>query len=85
LHSVAFVVLVLMFPIEQLADVHWPLMVAQAVLLAAFMVYFFVALRVVYQSNWFVSLLKSVAILFGYMIIVSIAIEMTSNFLILGD
>ena len=85
LHSVAFVVLVLMFPIEQLADVHWPLMVAQAVLLAAFMLYFVVALRVVYQSNWFVSLLKSVAVLFGYMIVVSIAIEMTSNFLILGD
>jgi hypothetical protein len=85
LHSVAFVVLALMFPIEQLADVHWPLMVAQAVLLAAFMLYFVVALRVVYQSNWFVLLLKSVAILFGYMIVVSIAIEMTSNFLILGD
>jgi hypothetical protein len=39
----------------------------------------------VYQSSWFAVAWKSAIILFAYMVIVSIAIENTSDFLIIAD
>jgi hypothetical protein len=50
-----------------------------------FLVYFVVALRRVYRSSWPAVALKSTAVLFVYGIVLSVAIENTSNFLIIAD
>jgi uncharacterized membrane protein (DUF485 family) len=60
-------------------------MFAQLALLVYFFAYFVIAAQRVYRSGWLVASLKSSAILFGYMIAVSIAIENTSSFLIIAD
>ena len=74
-----------MLPFENLANENLFLLIAQIVVFAYFIGYFAVAVRRVYRSTWPVSVLKSVAVLFGYMILVSIAIESTSSFLIIAD
>ena len=74
-----------MLPLEEVADRNVGLMIAQFVLLVYFLAYFVIAARRVYGSGWLVAALKSGAVLFGYMIVVSIAIENTSNFLIIAD
>jgi len=53
--------------------------------LTYFVMYFVLAVRRVYGSSWLATILRSVAVLFGYMIAVSVAIEGTSNFLIIAD
>lgn len=85
LHTAGYLVLLLMLPLEDFANQNIGLMIAQAVLLAYFFAYLVVAMQRVYRSSWFVAALKSVAVMFGYMIIVSVAIENTSNFLIIAD
>ena len=85
LHTVGYVVLVLMLPLEELANRYITLMFVQVALLAYFLAYFVIAAQRVYRSGWLVTILKSFAVLFGYMIIVSIAIENTSSFLIIAD
>ena len=84
-HSAAFVVLAAMLPLEQVASVHWVPLVSQIVLLSYFIWYFTVSLRRVYRSSWLVTGIKSFVILFVYMIIVSVAIETSSSFLIMSD
>jgi hypothetical protein len=85
LHTVGYLVLVLMLPLEELANQDVRLMITQVVLLVYFLSYFVIAVRRVYKTSWLVAALKSVAVLFGYMIVVSVAIENTSNFLIIAD
>ena len=85
LHSAAYVILALMMPLEELANRHTILMISQVVLLAYFLAYFVAAVRRVYQSKWHVVALKSAVVLFGYMILVSVVIENTSNFRIIAD
>ncbi len=85
LHTAAYLVLALMMPLENLANRHIGLAVAQFVLLVAFLTYFVVAVHRVYRSSWFSAALKSVVVLFGYMIVVSVAIENTSSFQIIAD
>ncbi len=67
------------------ANQHIGLAVAQFVLLASFLTYFVVAVHRVYRSSWSSAALKSVIVLFGYMIVVSVAIENTSSFQIIAD
>jgi hypothetical protein len=85
LHTMGYMVLLLMLPLEELANRHVGLMFAQLALLAYFLAYLVIAVQRVYRSGWLVTILKSFAILFGYMIVVSIAIENTSSFLIIAD
>ena len=85
LHTVGYLVLALMLPIENAANQYLALAIAQAVLLIFFIVYFVMAIRRVYASSWPIAALKSIAVLFGYMIVVSIVIENTSTFLIIAD
>ena len=85
LHTAGYVVLALMLPIEDLANRHVVLMIAQFVLLAYFLTYFVVAVQRVYRSGWLGAALRSAAVLFGYMIVVSVVIENTSNFRIIAD
>jgi hypothetical protein len=85
LHTAGYMVLALMLPLEDIANENVGLMMAQFVLLTCFLAYFVVAVKRVYGSSWWVAALKSAAVLFGYMIVVSVAIESTSNFLIIAD
>ena len=85
LHTAAYLVLALMMPLENPANQHIGLAVAQFVLLVAFLTYFVVAVHRVYRSSWFGAALKSAVVLFGYMIVVSVAIENTSSFQIIAD
>jgi len=85
LHSAAYVILALMLPLEELANRHTILMILQVVLLAYFLAYFVTAVRRVYQTDWLAAALKSAVVLFGYMILVSVVIENTSNFMIIAD
>lgn len=85
LHSAAYVVLALMLPLEQVASEHWVPLVAQVALLVYFLGYFVTSVRVVYNASWLLASLKSLAVLFAYMVLVSIVIETTSNFQILAD
>jgi hypothetical protein len=85
LHTAGYVVLALMLPLEDFANESVGLMIAQFVLLVYFLAYFVIAVQRVYASKWLVAALKSGAVLFGYLIVVSVAIENTSNFLIIAD
>ena len=85
LHSAAYVILAMMLPLEDLANRHIILMISQVVLFVYFLAYFVLAVRRVYQSGWLAVALKSAVVLFGYMIVVSVVIENTSNFKIIAD
>ena len=58
---------------------------AAYVLLAYFLGYFAISVRIVYNASWLIASAKSLAVLFGYMVLVSGVIEATSNFQILAD
>ena len=85
LHTAGYLVLALMLLLEDFADKNVGLMIAQFVPLAYFLAHFVIAVQRVYGSNWLVAALRSAAVLFGYLIVVSVAIENTSNFLIIAD
>lgn len=85
LHSAGYVVLAMMLPLEELADRHILFMILQFMLLAYFLAHFVVAVRRVYRSDWLGVALRSAVVLFGYMMVVSIVIENTSNFRIIAD
>jgi len=85
LHSAAYVILALMLPLEELANRYTVLMISQVVLLVYFLAYFVIAVRRVYKSSWLAVALKSTAVLFAYMIAVSVVIEYTSSFMIIAD
>ena len=85
LHTAGYVILAMILLLDDFANRNIGLLVAQSVLFAYFLVYFVVAARRVYDSSWLVTALKSGWVLFGYVLVVSLAIENTSNFLIIGD
>lgn len=85
LHTAGYVILALMLPLENVANESVGLAIAQGILLAYLVAYLAIAAHRVYGSSWPVSGLKAVAILFGYMIVVSVAIESSGTFLILAD
>ena len=91
LHSAAYIVFALIFavalllPLEEPASRYQALMLIETLGLTGFLAYFVIAIRRVYQSSWLVVAFKSAIVLFAYVVAVSIAIESTSNFLIIAD
>jgi hypothetical protein len=85
LHSAIYVILAMMLPLEEMANRHTILMIVQVLLLVYFLAYFVIAMRRVYRSSWLAVVLKSTAVLFAYMVVVSVVIESTSNFRIIAD
>ena len=85
LHSAAYVVLALMLPMEEVASDHWLPLVGQVLLLAYFLVYIILSMHRVYHTSWFIGIAKSLAILLGYLVLISIAIEAGSDLLIMSD
>jgi len=84
-HCVSYVVLGFMLPLEQVASQHWLALAAQLLLLAYLLLYLTIAVRRVYLSRWAGAATKSIAILFAYMIVLSVTIEGSSSFLIIAD
>ena len=85
LHSAAYAILAMMMPLEALANRHIILMVLQVAILVYFLAYFVIAMRRVYQSGWLAVSARSTLVLFVYVIVVSVVIENTSNFMIIAD
>ena len=85
LHSAAYVLFAVMMPLEKFADRNLALLLLQAAALVALAAYFVIALRRVYRPTWLAVTWKSVAVVFAYMVLVSIVIENTSSFLIIAD
>ena len=85
LHTAGYAILAVILLLDDFADTNIGPLVAQSVLFAYFLAYFVVAAKRVYDSSWLVTALKSGWILFGYIIVVSLVIENTSNFLIIAD
>ena len=85
LHSAAYIMLGAMLPLERVASSYWLPLSAQLLLFTGLLAYFVASLRNVYGGGWIVAGFKTLAILLGYLIIVSGVIEATSNFRILTD
>jgi len=85
LHSAAYVILGVMLPFEGVASNSMLAMILQISLLVYFMAYLVISLRRVYSTTWIGAGVRSLAISFAYMIVVSGLIEATSSFLIISD
>lgn len=85
LHCAAYVVLAFMVPIENVAAANRLALFAQAVLLAYLFVYAVIAMRRTYATGWIAAAVRTTAIFFGYMVLVSGVIEATSSFEIISD
>jgi hypothetical protein len=85
LHSAAYIILAMILPLEDPSDRHTFFLVLQFSLFVYFLAYFVIAVRRVYQSGWIAIALRSAVVLFGYLIVVSIVVENTSNFRIIAD
>lgn len=85
LHSAAYIILAMILPLEDLSDRHTFFLVLQFSLFVYFLAYFVIAVRRVYQSGWIAIALRSAVVLFGYLIVISIVVENTSNFRIIAD
>ncbi len=85
LHCVAYVVLAGVLPLEVLIGRYGILLPLQVVLFGYFLAHFAIALRRVYGSTWLAVVLRATFVLFAYMMVVSIAIENTSQFAIISD
>ncbi len=84
-HCIAYVVFSIVLPLEGIADQNVGLLLAQIVFFCAFLGYFGLAVRKVYGSGWMGVILRSIAVLIMYMIIVSVAIETTSELAVISD
>ena len=85
LHSAAFVIFALILPLEEPASWQLVQLLLQLALFAYFLAYLVVAMRRVYRPGWATVAYKSAALLLVYGMVLSIAIENTSNFLIIAD
>lgn len=85
LHSAAYVVLAVVMALEALAGGHLFLISIQFALLGYLLAYFVLAIRRVYSSGLLAVTSKSAVVLLAYGLILSVAIENTSDFLIIAD
>ncbi|NNE61935.1 MAG: hypothetical protein HKN35_13660 [Woeseia sp.] len=85
LHCITYVVFSIILPLEGVANQTVALLLIQAVAFLAFLGYFGLAARKVYGSGWIGVMLRSILVLLLYMIIVSVAIETTSEFVLISD
>ncbi len=85
LHSAAYVAMAVMLPLEEASNQHWLPLITQLLAVIYLLAYFVIALRRVYGSGWLGASLKTLVLLIGYMVILSIVIEATSSFLIISD
>jgi hypothetical protein len=84
-HTAAYITLALILPLEDATSQYWLAIVAQFALVFYLIAYLLMALRRVYNCSWAGAATKSIGILLGYLVMVSMVIETASSFLILGD
>lgn len=80
IHSAAFIVLMLMLPLEQLATRSMPAGVIQVALFIYLIASLIISLRRVYGVSWPIATIKAIAILIGYMALVAVMLEAASPF-----
>ena len=80
LHSATYIALAILLPLEQAANEHWIALTAQIVLLLAIVYYLAASLKNVYDTGWGMATGKSVAILLGYLILISIVLKFVGLF-----
>lgn len=85
LHCAAYVVLAMVMALEALAGGHLLLIGMQFALLGYLLAYFVLALRRVYSSGLLAVASKSAVVMLTYGLLLSVAIENTSTFLIIAD
>ena len=85
IHSAMFFVLIFMLPLERVASENLYALAAQVIFFLYLLGYFFIAIKQNYKTSWVLTTLKSLFVLFGYLIILSLFIEHTSNFAIISD
>ena len=85
LHCIAYVAAVILLPLEAVADRHIGLMLLQVAAFVGFLAHFLIAVHRVYGSGWLGVVFRSMYVLTAYMVIVSMAIEVTSEFTIITD
>lgn len=85
LHCAAYAALAIMLPLEVVATRHIVLLLVQVVVFVSFLAYFMVAVHRVYRSGWLAAILRSTMVLTVYVILVSVAIEFTSELAIIRD
>ena len=83
LHSVAYVVLAFMLPLEHVP--HWLPIGIQILLFAYLLSNFVISFHRVYAANWAVAISKSLAVLLAYLVLFSILVETASSLRILSD
>ena len=79
LHSVAYIVLALMLPIEPIADESVVALMLQLALFAYLLGSFIVSVRRVYDVSWLAASVRAAGILAGYIIIVAGVLELTGE------
>ena len=85
LHSAAFIVMALLLPLEQAANWHWVPLVAQLAIFGYLLAYVAISIKRVYRCSWVGSVVRSVVVLFGYIVLLSLVIEASSTFAIISD
>ena len=80
LHCAVYVALAFLLPLEQAANEHWLPLIMQVALLLAIVIYFFVSIRTVYAASLVAAVGKSIAILFGYLILISLVMKFVGIF-----
>jgi len=85
LHCVAYVALAIMLPLEAVANQHIILLLAQGIVFLSFLAYFISAVHCVYRVGWLAGVVRSALVLVMYVIVVSVAIEVTSEVAIITD
>lgn len=75
LHCAAYLILALMLPFEQSAEAAWPLMLLQLALMGYWLWYFYCSIKIVYAEGWVVTLMKTLALSFAYLMLVAGAFE----------
>jgi hypothetical protein len=85
LHCVAYVALAIMLPLEAVTTRHFILLLVQGIVFLSFLAHFMVAVHRVYRAGWLADMVRSALVLVMYVIVVSVAIEVTSEFAIITD
>jgi len=85
LHCIAYVAFSIVLPLEGIANQNVALLLIQTIVFLTFLGYFGLAVRKVYGSGWTGVTLRSIVVLFLYLIIVSVAIETSSEFVLISD
>ena len=85
LHSVVYIVLAFMLPLDRAANELMLALVIQSVLFGYLLASFVISLHHVYRAGWLVAAGKAIGILLGYMMLVAVSLKVASYFMMPGS